>query len=194
MTEFTEAAKGLTDLPIAFLALIFAVISFKKGNKKWCVVFLFTGISAIFGVVAHTFVFSDLTLKIIWTVLYILLFESVRRFTVLLLKLIHKSDSSEKYIKIAEFSLCFVCLFFLYGIGKNDILVLVLFALICLILLISGIIKHKYKNKYIYLLFCLLTVTALLQIPAKAFPLLVVFEHLFLFASLFVVYIISKNE
>lgn len=194
MTQFVEAAKGLTDLPIAVLSLIFAVLSFKKDNNKWGLVFLLTGVSGILGTVVHTFILTDLVKNIIWTVLYIILFESIRRFAVCLIALVRKPENQEKILTAAEIVLYFVCIILLYLNGKTDILVLLVFAVICLCTLVYDLIKYKYKGKEIYMLFGFLCIPVVLQVFAAKYPLFVVIEHLFLFIALFIVYGISKAK
>ena len=194
MTQFAEAAKGFTDLPIAVLALVFAALAWKNGNKKAGAVFLFTGIGAIFGAVVHIFVLPPLIRKIVWTVLYVLLFESIRRFTVLFLGFIRPPKTVEKVLLIAAVSLYVVSLFFLYEIEANDILVLILFALICIAALIYSVIRYRYQNRYLVPFFGLAGSAALLQIPGDRFPIFVVLEHFCLFAALFIVYRMAKAE
>jgi len=193
MTELVEALKGFTDLPIAILSFIFGIISQKSNNKTWSLLFYFVGISATLGVVAHTFVMPLLWLKIIWTVLYLLLFESVRRFAVLPIDLI-KSDNNKlkKYLFILEIPFYLITLFLLYFVNDYDILILVLYSAVCLAFLVFYLVKYKYKNKYIYLIFLFLVMPIILQIMAKTYPLLVVVEHFSLFIALFIVYKISK--
>ena len=195
MNSFIESAIGLSDLPIALLSLIFSILSKKNRNIEWSIVFLFTGISAIIGTVAHTFAFSDLMYKLIWTVLYIFLFDTVRRYTLLFTNLVRKSESVKKYLIAIEVSLYIVCLFFLFVIEKYDILIFVFFSAVCLCLLIYKIFKYRNRNKYFLSIFCLVSVSVIMQILSNNLRILIVAEHLFIFSALFVVYQMSKlNE
>lgn len=192
MNSIIEAAVGLSDLPIAVLSLIFSILSKKNGKKEWSIVFLFTGICAIIGTVAHTFAFSKFMYKLIWTVLYILLFDTVRRYILLFTNLIRKTDNIKKYIITIEISLYLICLFFLYIIEKYDILILILFSALCLCLLFCNIFKYRYINKYLISIFVLISVSVILQILSNKLRILIVAEHLFLFSALFVVYKMSE--
>ena len=194
MNTFLEAVIGLTDLPIAVSAIIFSILSLKNGNKGWGAVFFFTGISAIIGTVAHTFTFPSAVYRIIWTVLYLLLFESVRRFAVIMIGYVRKPFVFGKYIMAAEAILYIVCLFFLYAVEKYDILILVVFSALCLGSLVYNLVRYKYRNKYIYLIFGLLVLAVLLQILAGKLRFLIVLEHLSLFAALFAVYLMSRES
>jgi len=193
MTQLQEAAKGLSDFPIAVLSLVFGIISLYNKNKKWGFVFILVGFCAVVGGIAHTFVFSKFSLKLIWTVLYLLMFESVRGFVILLLDKIHKLKNITKYLLIFEFLLYFVTIYFLYGINGKDILVFVLFSAICLGSLVFAMVKYKCKNKSIIKMFVFLAVPVILQPFASAFPYLIVIEHISLFIVLFTVFKISKE-
>lgn len=79
--EAGEVWKGLTDLPIAGLALVFALcIGRHRAARPFRAVFILLAATACLGAVVHTVVLPDAVRKAIWVVLYALLYETVCRF------------------------------------------------------------------------------------------------------------------
>ena len=125
-----EMYKGLSDLPICLLALIFGIVLSKKykEEKTWKVFFFFLACTSALGAVAHVFAFSALAKKVVWTVLYVLLFELLRMLSSLLGRYIKEEYRYPKVLYLAEVLIFAATLFLLYKESPLDIYVFIIFA------------------------------------------------------------------
>ncbi len=193
MTELKEALKGFTDLPIAAVSFTFGLILHKR-NKQQSLLFFLVSFSAVIGGIVHIFSFSEFVKNIIWTFLYLLLFESIRRFSFVLYSYITKKKINNKLFYLFEVFLYILTLFFLFAIGKYDMLILIIFSAVCLYLPLKGVFISKNVPKSVYLLFITLIIPVLLQTFSAYIPYAVVYEHIFITLDLFIVYKMAINN
>lgn len=195
MNEITEMLKGLTDIPIALLALVFGIILLKKRIKNWSRLFFLIAVSAVMGTVVHVFTLTPVLYGILWIILYILLFESIRVFTHLMIGYVSGTYEKEKLpVFISEAVLYITAVILLLVPEMYDIYALVVFMMLMMARLIACIVQRKKVPKSIAVLVVLLIVPIALQACAGMIPYAVAAEHMFLLAALSVVFEIAVKK
>ncbi len=193
MTDFYEAVKGYTDIPIAVVSLVLGALSVKH-KRQWGILFFLVGIASAMGTVVHSVSFSKGVKNGIWVFLYVLLFESVRRFTYLFLLYIENGEKhKERSLFVLEIVFYITAVIMLFIHGHIDIYIFSAFAGICIIKIVMTCIKEKRYPKTVKGLLLLLIPPVALQFFDGVIPFAVVFEHAFIIAELFAVYKISKE-
>lgn len=72
-----ELLKGLSDLPVSLLALLFAYSLRLRGQLRWAAVFLLVGIAALLGALLHGVPLAPDVLRAVWCLEYALMFTAV---------------------------------------------------------------------------------------------------------------------
>lgn len=191
MNELYEALKGFTDLPLAILSLIFGILCYKKmKNKAWATLFFIIAVAATLGAVVHGIALPDLAAKMIWVVLYPLLFEAVRRFGVLFGAYLDKENKPLSSILIPlEIALYIGALFALFLNSKlHDILVFAVYAVIVFIIAAVRVVRAMPLPKLVTVFLVLLAFPILLQICESFIPYAVVIEHSILVVEFAIAY------
>lgn len=196
MNELGEALKGFTDLPIALIAAVFAVLlRGGRGKTGWSAFFLLLSATAFLGAAAHILYLPPIGKDLLWVVLYLGLFETVRRVALLLTVKITGAEVRESSaVYLIEVLLYAGTLVTMFWLDRYDILIFAAFALYRLAAVVVCCIKTRRVPKQIRILLCFLFPPLLLQILAGVIPYAVVIEHLFLIAALCVVFGIAKKS
>lgn len=194
MTGLYELLKGLSDIPIAIIALIFGILLWKK-KKQWASLFLLISVSAVFGAVVHSIDFPRGWNRAIWIVLYIFLYELIRRFAYLMVCYVSGKQSAERScVYIIEAVLYAVTLVFMFTLDINDIYVFVVFAVIMLIRVLIALIKCRPVPFKARLLMIVLLFPLALQALEAAIPYAVLIEHVILAAALCIAFVMAKEK
>ena len=195
MTDLAEMLKGLTDIPIALLAGIFGILLHKKESKKWAFLFFLICVSGILGALVHTFEMPKLLKNVLWIILYVFLFELIRRFAKLVADYVSGKEEKEKiWVYISEIFLYAVTVIWMFAVEKiNDIFIFIIFAFIMFVKIVVCLLKcEKVPNK-LKLLMIMLFFPIILQALCNVIPYAVVFEHIFLAVALYVAYSIGTS-
>lgn len=195
MNELHEALKGFTDLPLAVLSLIFALLLRKNAAAKaWSRLFAFVAGAATLGSIVHGLALSPFWSAVTWTVLHPLLFESVRRFGLVFATFVDKKERrSPPAVFAAEAGFYLFCLALLYTIPPNDIYPFAAFAVLIFVQTTVAIARAPRLPKSATWFLVLLAIPLLLQIGETVIPYAVVIEHLFLALDLYIAYRIAKK-
>ena len=195
MTEIYEALKGFTDIPLAILSLIFGIILVKKRRTGWGILFLTVAVAAVMGTVAHAVAIPTVALNLLWTVLYVFLYEAIRRFGCLTVALITGESRPEpRVIFCAEGILYILTLLWMWlGWPLNDILVLVVFMVMIFVRVTVCIVRTRHVPRSLCLLMGILLIPILLQMFESVIPYAVVAEHTLLALSLCVAFAIALH-
>lgn len=194
MAQLYEMLKGLSDIPIALIALVFGVLLRKK-NKEWSSLFLLITVSAVLGAVVHTFDFPRVWNRVIWIVLYIFLYELIRRFAHLMVCYISgRAERERTLVYILEALLYGVTVVFMFAVSINDIYILVLFALIMLVRVVTSMVKFAPALFKARLLMAVLLFPLVLQALEEVIPYAVLIEHIILAAALCIAFSMAKEE
>ncbi len=198
MNELYEALKGFTDVPLAILSFIFALLCRKNHTSKdWTTLFFVVAAAALLGAFVHGVALPPLVGALIWVVLYPLLFEAVRRFGVVFGAFADgQNKPSPRPIWIAEILLYIGAVAMMFAIYKNaslnfDILVFIAFAVIVFVYTLARMVKSPKLPKLAIAFVVLLAVPVLLQAFEAFIPYAVVIEHTFLAIALFIAYRIA---
>lgn len=195
MNELNEALKGFSDIPISVISFVFFLLLSKKENRSWKNIFLLVSLSSFIGALVHIINFGNLIKNIIWIVLYVLLFELVRRFSLQFISFIKGKNEREKTI-IYVFEIVFyvVAAIGLFFYPKYDILAFVAFSFIVFLKVLICFITIKKVPSDAKLLIILLLFPIVLQIFSRIIPFAVLTEHLIIAAALFIAYKIAKKQ
>ena len=196
MNEIYESLKGFTDIPIALFALVLGIISAVKFGCKyrWSVLFYIISVSAVFGTVVHAISMKPILLDILWVVLYILLYEAIRRFSHILTDYITGKQSSEnRCIVTYEAVLYAVTVVLMFVANVNEIIVFVIFSATMFIRVIVCLFRSKDIPSKAYVLLAVLIFPLLLQAFENLIPYAVVIEHIILLFGMAIAYLICKE-
>lgn len=186
---------GLSDLPLCLAAGVFGFLAAKQKNKRLAVLFFLITVSAILGTLAHLYFYKPPAKIIVWTVLYPLLYESIRLFYVLYVNACKGTPVLKPYIiYIIESACCLTSLILLYCGSRYDIFMLALFGFICLLLIAASFIKLKKLPKSAALLIALCVLCAVMQMLGRFLMYNAVIEHALLLAALVIAYLSMKNK
>ena len=193
MNEIHEAMKGFTDVPIAALSLLFALLLRKKNaSKDWSALFFLVACAGALGAVVHGLALSRAASAVVWTVLHPFLYESVRRFGLLFPSFIDgKERRSAPAVFAAEIGFYLAGLPILYLFPPNDIYPFAAFAVLIFIQTVVAIVRAPRLPRLAVWFLVLLAIPLLLQIGETVIPYAVVIEHLFLALDLYIAYRIA---
>lgn len=195
MGAWTEISKGLTDLPLMLLALIFGLCLRRKGRAGKAALFFLIAFAAALGAGVHAIALPELWRRAVWCLLYALLFEALRRFARLLLEQIERGAARERRaVWLAEGALYLTAVCALLTGRRWDIYPFVAFAALMLLRVLRCLARHGFRPERAALLIALLPVPLALQALTRVFPLAVTLEHLVLLAALVQVYRIARDD
>jgi len=184
MNDIHEVMKGATDLPIALIALLIGLLLRKKRSKDWGLLFQLVAVSGLLGAAVHMFALPMLGLQLTWMLLYILLFESIRRFSLLMAGYLSKTQIREKtavyWTEGILFLAAAVTLFLHQG---KDIYFLVVFMVIMVTRIIISLFRTGFASKKANALIVIVLVPVVLQAVAELLSAAVVMEHLCIIAG-----------
>lgn len=195
LNEMAEALKGFTDIPIALISLLFFILLLKGERNEWRGVFLLTTVAAFMGAAVHILKFENSEKTLIWVILYVLLFELIRRFSLAMINFITEKNSYEKSaVYLFESVLYLTAVFGLFYFPKYDIFALVAFSALAFIRVSVCLFKTKRPKKSAVLLMFILLLPIVLQALSKLIPYAVVFEHIIIALALFIGFKIAKSS
>ncbi len=196
LQPFAEMLKGFTDLPIVLLALWFGLQLWRRyhGAGGWAALYLLIAISGIFGAVVHIFVFPRQARNGIWVVLYVFLYELVRRASFLLCRVGQESPQKEsRFVFAAEGVFYVVTVIGLFVFTFNEIYIFALFAALALGRALITLSKIKPPRKLLWL-FGLLGAAVAVQLLTAVSPYFIAIEHLLLSGALIIAYQIARKK
>ena len=194
MAELYEMLKGLSDIPIALISFVFGLLLWKK-RKEWSLLFLLIAVSAVLGAVVHTFDFPRAWNRVIWIVLYIFLYELIRRFAHLMVCYVSgKAERERTPVYILEAVLYAVTLVFMFCVDINDIYVFVVFAAVMLVRVACASVRFRPVPFKAGLLMAVLIFPLALQALEAVIPYAVLIEHIILAASLCIAFVMAREE
>ncbi|MBQ0084601.1 MAG: hypothetical protein KBS52_07585 [Clostridiales bacterium] len=193
MNELYEALKGLTDIPLAILSAICGILLFKIKLKHKSIFFFSISVTAVMGTVVHVFSFSKLTKNLIWLFLYLLFYESIRRFTLLFLSLL-KGTTNKKFLFVCEIILYLITVVIMFtGLGF-DMIILCVYSAICICILFAALLKCRPLPKKIIGFLMLPSAAAIFQALRSFIPYSAVIAHGILFTAILIFYFIVKEN
>ena len=191
-----ELLKGLSDIPLAVLAVVFCVILFKNRavRKGWPVMFIFLAVSAVMGTALHCFSIAEPRNSRLWAILLALMFESVRQFSFLMVSNMEPAFCSEKRsVQSAEAIILIIAVWLEFSSSRKGIFAFVAFSMLMLARIFIRMIKFPHSSK-INVIFILLFSGALLQSFRDVIPGAVVIAHLLVAAALFFIFRLAAEE
>ena len=195
MNPISEVMKGITDLPLALLAVAFGLLLRKKEKNGWATLFFLVAAAALMGAAVHIIRIRKPYLQLLWVILYALLFESIRRFS--LLTVTHISDcptEEQTAVWAAEAVLYLGSVLLLFLADGRDIYLFVVFMAVMFCRIVVCLIRYGFRPAKVTGLMSLLLVPIVLQALAALIPFAVVAEHMILAVAQVVTYAIGKNE
>lgn len=194
MNPIAEAMKGFTDLPIALLALLFGLLLLKKEKRDWGGLFLLVAVSGVMGAAVHIFALPQRTLQLLWLVLYVLLFEDIRRFAKLMVAYISGiAEKERRIVWITEGILYAGAAVLLFARQGRDIYLLVVFMAVMFCRIVMCLVRSGFSPAKATGLMAMLLLPILLQALAAVISFAVVLEHIVLAAAEFVAHSIGKE-
>ena len=195
MNPISEVMKGVTDLPLALLAVAFGLLLRKKEKNKWSEMFLLVAAAALMGAGVHIIRITEPYLQLLWVILYALFFESIRRFSLLTVACISGGPAEEQTATWIEEGVLYLgsvlLLFFANGL---DIYLLVIFMVLMFCRIVVCLTRYGFRPAKVTGLMVLLIAPIVLQALAAIISFAVVAEHLILAAAQVVTYAIGKGE
>jgi len=190
-----EFYKGASDIPIAILALFFAYAIWHKNHKtKWGLFFLGLGVCALIGAAAHMIILSPTVKKIVWTVLYAMMYETVRALIICLTEYITLEDISiSRPVLITEGALFLISIILLYCQSEYDIYVFVAFCVFAIACIVKPALKNELPIKvFHFLLFGAFAI--FFQAIKKYFAYGVVLGHGFILVAICILFVIALED
>lgn len=197
----SEAAKGISDLPIAILSFVFFSVLAKDGKKShWTPVFGLLSIVSLLGAVAHIFEFSYISHNILWSIVYL-----VMDITILLTHYAFVSDATEnrepvkkhkKMLQIISAIAYPIILVFLWAVPDThlDMIVFVIYAFLMILPIILVSFKKSPIARKLRCIVLMLLITGILQgfKPFQSFSIVV--EHIIILFALVITFSIAYKS
>ena len=149
-----EIAKAVTDLLIA-VACVIAIIPLSRicrtatrEEKLWLQEFVYLALASVLGYFAHNSALDGTLHRLLWAVLYAVMFELDRIFALLILPLFDKSlpgQKSSRILVVTEIVLYLLTAGIRLATGFNTIGIFALFGVIVFVQIIRDAVKHKDK-------------------------------------------------
>ena len=178
MGDFEELWKGLSDLPIALLAVVFGCLLLRRKARAWSAIFFLVAVSALFGAAVHSFAIPAPYLTVLWCGLYVLLFELIRSFTHRLTGCITgRRERERRAVRVIEAALYLAAVLCLLLWDGADIYMLVLFAVLMTVRVAICLIRHPGAPRRVKLLMLTLLAALLFQALKTVIPYGVVLGH-----------------
>ena len=193
MTVITkeEILKGLTDVPLALIALILGILLIRKAHvrQEWKYLFCILFPSAVLGVIVHTFSIHGTLYIIIWLVLNVLMFELIRTFAHLMKNYVEKNQEEEKKITYVYEGILLIASEILVFIKPDkSIYLFVIFSVICIIRIFVVMFTEGGISTKITIMMMVFLLALILQALKARFPAGVAIAHLLVCINLFVLY------
>ena len=187
--------KGVTDLPIALAALIFGLLLKKQKRNDWMLLFLLVALSAVMGAAVHLLRLTPTVRRIVWTVLYALLYEDIRRFSLLMTAYISGCRAQECRAVWWTEGLLYLCtILVLMTHELHSIYILVVFMVIMLVRIAVCLARYRFRPARATGLMTLLVFPVTLQALADVISAAVVAEHLLIVAGQVIAYSIGLRS
>jgi len=195
MSDFEELWKGLSDLPITLLAIVFGCLLLRRQARAWSGMFFLTAVSALFGATVHGIAIPQFCLSVLWCGLYMLLFELIRRFALLITDCITgKREREQRPVLVLEAGLYLAAVLCLFLWKSADIYMLVLFAALLVVRIAFCLIRHPGAPRRVKILMLTLLAALLFQGLKTVIPYGVVLGHVTIAAAECVAYRIGCGE
>ena len=185
-----EILKGLTDLPICILSIIFMILIYRKNKKsKSFYAFLFLSIASLGGILLHCFKVTEPFLSICWVIECILLMKVVLMFIFLIL-----NKDIKKIFKILLIILIIPIILSRIFLPRLDIYFVTVYSSILLIYMLYIMYKEKIKIKNQKKIIIVLILTVISQIIKDLIPYGVVIGHILILSILYFIYLVIKDR
>ena len=185
-----EILKGLTDLPIFIISIIFMILIYRKNKKsKAFMAFLILSIASLFGVILHCIKIEETILSICWVIECFILMTLFNKFVFLLI-----NNDIKKIFKVIPIVLLIPIILSRIFIKELDIYFVILYGLLVLSYMFFIIIKEKIKFKNKKKLILLLILAIISQILKDIIKYGVVIGHLLTIIILYYVYLEIKDR
>ena len=195
MSNFEELWKGLSDLPIALLAIVFGCLLLRRKARAWSAIFFLAAISALFGAAVHSFAIPEPYLSILWCGLYVLLFELIRSFTHRLIGCITgQKERERRIVRVIETALYLAAVLCLFLWKNADIYMLVLFAVLMTVRVVACLLRHPGMPRRVKLLMFTLLAALLFQALKTMIPYGVVLGHVMIAIAECVAYRVGCSD
>lgn len=197
LTPRTELWKGLTDLPIAAFAGVLAVLLFVHcgKNARWGRLMAMVAASALMGAAAHSLVIPEPQISLLWVVLYVLLFESVRQFCLLAVRLLCGGPAREHAaVWIAEAVLWVTAVALRFYGSDKDILAFVAFAAMLVVRMLAAMRRSRPVPQRFARMMLMLFAALAFQGFSDLIPYGVVWCHVMIILSLYAVYTVGRAD
>ena len=192
-----ELWKGISNAPIAAFALIAGVLLlFEKGVKwEWRAICLETAFASFLGMFVHIFKLPEIYRKLIWVLLYAVLFEVIRLFGHRAAVYITQNERKERLMtRIIEIALYLEAVVLLFITNGWDMAMLVLFSLLCVIRIVMAIIKHPCVPKLFFVLLGIAALAVIILALKSFIPYAVVICHILIALSIVIFYFIAVKD
>ncbi len=196
MNELPEMLKGLTDIPLALAACLFGILlTRRKAGGKWAALFFLISVSAVLGTAVHVFAMPQAVWTVVWMILYVLLFEAIRRFGQLMTAYITGQKRQEyRAVRITEIALYLFTVSGMFFLPFNEILVFVFFAVLQFARIMIALIRYPQAPADAKRLPVFVVLPLVIQALSGVIPYAVVMVHILLIAALFAVYLIGSRD
>ena len=201
----TEFLKGITDLPIAIVCVIFSVLLYRKRHGKdricllWALEFLLIGAAGLAGCLSHCFQLSDRFSLILWCILFVMLFELSKGFYILYLEALDRGKflSREKVILVSvfEYVCCALSILVLFIRKEYAIFVFAAFGFVLAVLLVLHTKRHEEVFPGLGRLIAVVFLAALAQVLKVFFgDISIVVAHTLVLLSVIILYEIVDRK
>jgi len=195
MNPIQETMKGITDIPLALLALLFGAMLWRRQSRDWAKLMILIGAAGVLGALVHMFTLAERSRQIIWIVLFLLMYEVVRRFAKLMVEYSTENDRREPAVVwVAAAALYGVSIAALFFSQKLAMTVFIVFAAIMFSRIAVNLARCGFTPKKASELMLVVLVPIALQAFSGIIPGAVVMEHLILMAALLLVYRIGAES
>ena len=199
MTETIKAEmmKGLSDLPVFLITLILGLVLLKEKKAAYRL-FLTVAVAALLGNVVHSYQIEKTTEKILWVILYVLMYECVRLFAIFTAGHLRKPETlnpvETKVIVLSEVVFCLGSIILELIDSPADIYLYVVFAAAVATFLFIETRKQREEAKKMYILMLILIAAIALQALKGISEYLVTAAHIVLCIGIVYLYLIAKED
>lgn len=185
-----ETLKGLTDLPIFIISIIFMILIYKKHKKsKAFIAFLLLSIASLFGVILHCIKINEPVLSICWVIECFILMILTNKSVFLLI-----DKDINKIFKVLPIVLLIPIILSRIFIKELDIYFVTLEGLLVISYMITIIIKEKIKFKNKNKIIIVLILVIISQILKDIIKYGVVIGHILIIMILYYIYLEIKDR
>ncbi len=197
INSLPELYKGLSDIPIVIVAIIFGILLYNNKDKEHRDggIFFLVAICGLGGIILHSFSMNYKLHSILWGILYLFLYILVGAFSTELIALCNAKTKQGNSIIHFVGIICFVasCLC-LYKNNGFDIYVFVLYAALALINCLITIKKYGKFDKFSIFMFIFIILAIIFQAFKTIVPYGVAWGHICLIFSEISLFLMAKKH